>query len=595
MTSISGGGAFYRVQNELTQNSDRLSQSMQRLASGRQNISPGDRSATTAVAFQMKAESASLKVGIMNGTEALQSIEMVTNDLAQMNDIVVRLEEIHALGANGYNTAADVSALNAEADNLLAEMQRIAGDAKWKGNDIIKSSSTDTTTNTMSFGRNAVAIDIVLDPFEIPEVALGFNTLGDDIFGSIDVSTGTDAVGSGYAVDSNNVIIAPARQIAARTLIDASGNIDTKLHDKTAQSKLDIDGAVYFEHLTAAAQAGLTTQVAKDDDAITVTKAAAITADVDLYATAAANAVVPPNNLLVLTNTLSNSTNVEPGDQFGRKVVIATDTAQNATGSLGFYTVKGTDMNDKVLVETIAGGGTGAGNAVTTNNFFKTVESIQLVGGVTAAINAGNGAEISVVLDGALASGGSAVMGAGRNVTLTSLDDDSGVTFTITGTDKDDKIVTETIAGGAGDGTDAVTVISTNFFKTVTSITGDGPTADNLSVGVGTTVASGPRALAGSDIGSGSAEAAIALGDLKTVVDNLNINAGTLYNKVSNVMSHMGALNAGYQLDVSSKLDVDFAGETAELAKGQILAQAGTAMLAQANAQQQGMLALLQS
>ena len=65
----------------------------------------------------MKAESASLKVGIMNGTEALQSIEMVTNDLAQMNDIVVRLEEIHALGSNGYNTTADTTALEAEADN----------------------------------------------------------------------------------------------------------------------------------------------------------------------------------------------------------------------------------------------------------------------------------------------------------------------------------------------------------------------------------------------------------------------------------------------------------------------------------------------
>ena len=120
-------------------------------------------------------------------------------------------------------------------------------------------------------------------------------------------------------------------------------------------------------------------------------------------------------------------------------------------------------------------------------------------------------------------------------------------------------------------------------------------TKDGFSVGAGTVLAAGPRELAGSDIGSGSAEAAIALADLKTVVDNLNINAGTLYNKVSNVLSHMGSLNAGYQLDVSSKLDVDFAGETAELAKGQILAQAGTAMLAQANAQQQGMLALLQS
>ena len=60
-------------------------------------------------------------------------------------------------------------------------------------------------------------------------------------------------------------------------------------------------------------------------------------------------------------------------------------------------------------------------------------------------------------------------------------------------------------------------------------------------------------------------------------------------------MSHMGSLNAGYQVDVASKMDVDFAGETALLAKNQILAQAGTAMLAQANAQQQSVLALLQS
>ena len=40
--------------------------------------------------------------------------------------------------------------------------------------------------------------------------------------------------------------------------------------------------------------------------------------------------------------------------------------------------------------------------------------------------------------------------------------------------------------------------------------------------------------------------------------------------------------------------DVDFASETSELAKHQIIAQAGTAMLAQANAQAQGILALIQ-
>jgi len=62
-----------------------------------------------------------------------------------------------------------------------------------------------------------------------------------------------------------------------------------------------------------------------------------------------------------------------------------------------------------------------------------------------------------------------------------------------------------------------------------------------------------------------------------------------------NALSQLSSLRAGYSIDVASKLDVDFAGETTELAKGQILAQAGTAMLAQANAQGQGMLALIQS
>ena len=43
MTTINAGGAFYRVQNSLDQNSSRVSDSMQRLASGKQNIAPGDR------------------------------------------------------------------------------------------------------------------------------------------------------------------------------------------------------------------------------------------------------------------------------------------------------------------------------------------------------------------------------------------------------------------------------------------------------------------------------------------------------------------------------------------------------------------------
>ena len=115
-------------------------------------------------------------------------------------------------------------------------------------------------------------------------------------------------------------------------------------------------------------------------------------------------------------------------------------------------------------------------------------------------------------------------------------------------------------------------------------------------------VASFATAVTAANISNGTADAASAglnattgLDFLKQKVDAMQIDAGAFYNQVSNTIDHLSSLKAGYSLDLSSKMDVDFAGETTELAKGQILAQAGTAMLAQANAQGQGMLALIQS
>ena len=113
--------------------------------------------------------------------------------------------------------------------------------------------------------------------------------------------------------------------------------------------------------------------------------------------------------------------------------------------------------------------------------------------------------------------------------------------------------------------------------------------------------ASGATAVTASTISVGTANTASAalnsstgLAKMKGMVDALQVAGGGLYNRVSNTLDHMSSLKAGYALDLSSKEDVDFAAETTQLAKGQILAQAGTAMLAQSNSQGQGMLQLLQ-
>ena len=128
-------------------------------------------------------------------------------------------------------------------------------------------------------------------------------------------------------------------------------------------------------------------------------------------------------------------------------------------------------------------------------------------------------------------------------------------------------------------GANAAAKFTVNFGQDMTSETFGGVTiagtfsATEMQTGVGVTKIN-------ADLGS---------------VDALALDIADQYMIASNKISQLSALTAGYALDVSSKLDVDFAGETTELAKGQILAQAGTAMLAQANAQGQGMLALIQS
>jgi len=202
MTSINAGGAFYRVQNSLNLNSEKVSMSMQRLASGQQHIAPGDATGTKAVAYGTKAEAASLKVGLKNGTEALQAVEMLNNDVSQLNDIVVRLEELYAAGTNGFATDEDRAAIDAEADTLFTEMTRIATDAKWKGNTL-----TNGTGVTVGFGRNAGSLAVELTAFAIPDIV---DTASSP---ATDALTGADIARSGSDLPTDANVVAALKSL----------------------------------------------------------------------------------------------------------------------------------------------------------------------------------------------------------------------------------------------------------------------------------------------------------------------------------------------------------------------------------------------
>jgi len=85
--------------------------------------------------------------------------------------------------------------------------------------------------------------------------------------------------------------------------------------------------------------------------------------------------------------------------------------------------------------------------------------------------------------------------------------------------------------------------------------------------------------------------------DIETVQAKINtarVQAGSQYAALESAVAYTTDLTAQYELGFNTVNDVNFSMETAHLAKNQILQQAATAMLAQANQGQQSLLQLIQ-
>jgi flagellin len=82
---------------------------------------------------------------------------------------------------------------------------------------------------------------------------------------------------------------------------------------------------------------------------------------------------------------------------------------------------------------------------------------------------------------------------------------------------------------------------------------------------------------------------------IQTKLNTARVQAGSQYAALESALNYTLDLTAQYELGFNTVNDVNFSMETAHLAKNQILQQAATAMLAQANRGQQGLLQLIQN
>jgi flagellin len=199
--------------------------------------------------------------------------------------------------------------------------------------------------------------------------------------------------------------------------------------------------------------------------------------------------------------------------------------------------------------------------------------------GATAAASAATVTSVNVVSDG---SGGFTFTDQ-NNQALSSTA--VGALFTATGE------ASSTGSGFQGSGT-AVTLTATNIIADAGSAGSAAATAMATQIGS----YNAPTTVANVDIStaSGASMAMESIDNALNTVNNLQATLGAAQNRFSAISTTQQAQSTDLSSAQSSIQDANFAEETANLSKAQVLQQAGISVLAQANSQPQQILKLLQ-
>lgn len=586
MSVINTNISAMQAQSSLRSTNLNQSTAMERLSTGQRINSAKDDAAGLAISTRMTASIRGISAAIRNANDGISLTQTAEGSLAQIGDNLQRIRELAVQSANTGNNASDRAAMNNEAKQLIAEIDRVASNTTYNGinlldgtfqnqnlqvgagngsNDRIAISISSAKSSALGVGSNssyATAIDGAPATGALAAGGLSINA----------VAVGaTVADGVSYANDDESGIAIAA---AINAVSGTSGVTATV--GETSVAGTTVTEATQTT-VTGAAPT-FTADIAANAFSINGEDIGAVTAGADAAAQGAA--------LATAINLLTGDTGV-------------TATADATTGAL---TLTSADDSDIVIAGTLTNTGLTAGTTSIT------VVAAVAAGGVTI-----NGVDVGAI---AAASSG-AERGSQMSAAINAVTDQTGVTATfdtdtgavaLTATDGRNITVTTTAAAtaaitGLGSG-GAVTLTTTSSVSlassdsdgiTIGDIDGLSAAASGLTVGYTETTTTAGAGVSSIDLttASGSQDALTTLDSAINTITDSRAAMGAYQNRLTASISNLETTSTNLSASRSRILDTDYAKETTNLAKAQIISQAATAMLAQANQSGQSVLALL--
>lgn len=524
--------ASLNSQRNLAASQSSLNTSIQRLSSGLRINSAKDDAAGLAISDRMNSQIKGMTQATRNANDGVSMAQTAEGALSSSGDILQRIRELAVQSSNSSNSASDRQALQTEVTQLSSELNRISNTTEFNGQKLL-----DGTMGTANFQVGANA-------------------------GQLISMTGSNFQTNTYG--NNNI---------------ASNGVAVAATSNAVEGSFTINGALGSETIkTTAAVAGSPMIPGGDDGAGgTLPDTPAVDASKGSTAKSIASDINNQTAKTGVTATARTDVNVKFGGGESYQFTLASD-------------------NEKPLTISFTVGGT-ASNATDYASAINAINAQSANTGVTAQYDQENG-------------GLKLTNASGENINLVNTKTAGNTTFNVNNYKTDGNLTSDAADGTAGTtelnlaaaGNTAVAngrvaFDSENSFS-VTDAAGDADAPATSGSGFNLAAdgsSSKLKSVASLDITSfEGAQAAIKIADAALAkVNGQRAQYGALQSRFESAISNLSSSTENLSASRSRIVDTDFAAETAKMTRGQILQQAGTSMLAQANSLPNGVLSLL--
>jgi flagellin len=580
-----------------------MESSMERLATGKRINSASDDAAGVAIASRLTSEIRGTNQAIRNAMDGQAMLDTAEGAHIEVENILQRMREISVQAANGTNNADDRTNLQLEMTQLTTEIDRISSTTSWAGQKLIDG----TGTFSLQVGSQTSAADSITASINSISAA----TLGVGAGGSTTTANsatlaeagntvlqigGTPAAGDvfNFTVGSENLAVrvdSVAADVAVTAVADAGlGN--------TAVSFATSAAGVNTLTVTATGAGGQDKyNLTINGTTLEVAHAASATANTN--ATTIKTAIDASNLGLTVTDNSDGTLTIAPQTNYSTSLdggvtfnAAGTETAIAKNGIAGLADAIAKEINDLTATKYIGLTASAAADGTVTVDqaviFSNTTIAIAADASAAGSLNSA-GTVLTIDAEKVVAADTISFDINGETITTGTLVTTDSFADTVSGTQAKIQAVIDANAKLSGLGLTAA-VSGTNITITAAELT------TTLIKDVSAVAASSTTATAGLSVTTtaGATSAVDAIDTAIKTINNQRATLGSISNRLDSTVSNLTNISSNLSAGRGRIEDADFAAETTNLAKTQILQQASTAMLAQANASKQGVLSLLQ-